>query len=103
MVEDSFFCIKYDNREDGFDAMLLVAEYDLKFSMTHNDDGTGVLVVYKDICDHCGCVECNGGGGNFRLAEMAFQMNYRQVDSVCPVCYKEGEDLCGHLTFNGRI
>ncbi len=42
-------------------------------------------------------------GGDFRLAEMAFQMNFKQVGTVCFVC--EGEQLhtCEHLTFEGVI
>jgi len=42
---------------------------------------------------------------DFHLAEMAFQMNYRQVYSLCPLCKEQNpnEQSCGHLTFNGRI
>lgn len=42
--------------------------------------------------------------GDLRLAEMAFQMDsrYRQEGSVCPICKKEGKEICGHLTFVPR-
>ena len=37
--------------------------------------------------------------GDLRLAEAFFQMNYLQVGLVCPICAKEGINICGHLTF----
>ena len=40
----------------------------------------------------------------FRLAEMAFQMNFQQKKGfVCPLCETLGETVCGHLTFTSKI
>ena len=41
---------------------------------------------------------------NFRLCEMAFQMNFRQKRGlVCPMCETKGKTTCGHLTFTTVI
>ena len=40
---------------------------------------------------------------NFRLCEMAFQMNFKQGGRVCPVCEKNGATTCGHLHFTCPI
>jgi hypothetical protein len=40
---------------------------------------------------------------DFRLAEMACQINYHQIGGVCPICKEEGEAHCGHLTFGAAI
>ncbi len=102
--EDNFFCINYASHEDGFDALLFLAKYNLKFSMTPVTNGTGVIVVHPGGCRDCGNVDCNGGNDEFRLAEMAFQMNYRQIGSMaCSVCEKAGMQICGHLIFGSKI
>lgn len=41
-----------------------------------------------------------------RMAEMAFQMNHRQVGMICPHCKADDdydERTCGHLTFTTFI
>lgn len=40
---------------------------------------------------------------DFRLAEMACQMNYHQLKGPCPICKESGETHCGHLTFGASI
>lgn len=112
MSDDIFFCIKPVSAEAGFDAIMLVAEYDLKFSMLTNDDGRpGVIVVHKDENDKPETI-LHGDvpdevheyyASDYRLAEMAFQMNYGQVGMVCPVCEKKRLSVCGHLTFSRKI
>lgn len=105
MDKDSrFFCIKYDSAEGGFDALMFLAEYELKFSITINPNGTGVFIVYPTECKTAGWVDYAGCHEDFGLAEMDFQMNYRQVGMLCPVCEKANvKGCCGHLTFDGKI
>lgn len=108
----SFFCVKYRTGEEGFDILMLVGEYDLKFTVKPdvNTDGAGMLVVYGDNTPEKILVgefpdEVHEyHASNFRLAEMAFQMNYKQVGYLCSVCEEDGiKGACGHLTFDGKI
>ena len=101
MDKGMFFCVKYNSREDGFDILMYLSDYDLKFSLMIKSGDTGVIVAHAVECKDCGNVDCNSGHESFRLAEMAFQMNHKQTGALlCPVCEKTGVgDCCGHLTF----
>jgi len=96
--EDTFFCIIIKKPEDVFNVMVLLNIYDPQYRVLINYDdepNSVVLIVYKNLL-----VPFLDASENFRLTEMACQMNYYQVGSMtCPVCEKEGLDVCGHLTF----
>lgn len=50
MSDDIFFCIKPISSEAGFDAIMLVGQYDLKFSMllNYDTDEPSVIIVHAD-------------------------------------------------------
>jgi len=91
-MSDELFCVITKKPENAFDVMVSLSIYNPLYRVLVNYDdepNSIVLVVYKN----------KDAGENFRLAEMACQMNYPQVGMVCPVCEKKGLDICGHLTF----
>jgi hypothetical protein len=65
-------------------ALNLLAGYDVRYSVYKVGDTFNIEVLY---------------GNDFRPAEMAFQMNFRQTGKVCPSCWLSGNKICGHLTF----
>lgn len=106
-MSNDFFCINPVDGEAGFDALILVGEYNLKFSMLPNDDTDSPSTIIVHAGDEPEVIVMGEvpdevheyHASNYRLCEMAFQLNYRQTGVVCPVCEKEGLDVCGHLTF----
>ncbi len=85
-----FFVVEPQSPEAILEMFNLLEPYQVQHYILPGDDRLPVLVVLESIYSD---------NDDLRLAEMAFQMNYKQVHSVCPVCYAEGENLCGHLTF----
>jgi len=89
------FVIKPTKAIDLQQAIFILSFYQVKYhSISDGEDpGTAILVVDKENKE-----------GDLYLAEMAFQMNFRQVGNVCPVCKEEtGERVCGHLTFSSFV
>ena len=81
---------------DMLDAMFILSHYQVKFQAFSDAENplSTEIVVDEEMRD-----------GDLRMAEMAFQMNYRQVGWICSQCKeKYPEDTtCGHLTFEGRL
>lgn len=97
------FCLKISamSAQDFQQAMFIMSYYHV--SMTAYSNGEDATSTYMVV----------GGEGNgqqvkeedLHNAEMAFQMNFRQVGKICPHCdgQIEGETVCGHLTFSTFI
>jgi len=81
---------------DMLDAMFILSHYQVKFQAFSDAENplSTEIVVDEEIRE-----------GDLNLAEMAFQMNYRQVGYICPFCVREDPEAktCGHLTFKGRL
>lgn len=76
------FIIDTKNKKSNTIAFSLIKEYELKFDIVH-----GLIIIKSENND------------NFRLSEVAFQMNLSQKGNVCKICETNGETVCGHLTF----
>jgi hypothetical protein len=114
VMDSILFCIRPTSREEGFDALMLLGEYDLKFSMLPMTSGGEPSVIVVRADDTPEVVPLPDGGHEyhasaFSLAEMAFQMNYKQIGHyLCPACKNAGNNVkedgcCGHLTFGSKI
>jgi hypothetical protein len=88
MEHTSVFVIHTTDKDTATMAMDLLDGYNVKYNV---EDERIVVISTKEPDDE------------FRLAEMAMQMNLRQVGRVCPICEANGETVCGHLTFKGVI
>lgn len=87
------FVVKCKNAFDYGVVTNILSTYDVHIKM---DVGVTTMLVVT---------ERNGNEQDYRLCEMAFQMNMRQEGNLCPVCRArieetgEGDAVCGHLTF----
>ena len=90
------FTILTTDLEDTLYALFLLSYYQVKFSTQSDaeDPFSTMIIVDEETRE-----------GDLRNAEMCFQMNFRQVGHICPVCKEENpeESFCGHLTFKGQI
>lgn len=85
------FIIESEDAKMTGAAINLITEYDVNFTI-HNDEN---LIIIK-------VMERDDNYEDYRLCEMAFQMNYRQKGTVlCGHC--DEEVACGHLVFNSII
>jgi hypothetical protein len=86
---------------ETLDIMLLLSYYKVTVKKNTFKNLPGAILIGVYPCKSTETILQN----DFRLAEMAFQMNYRQVLNICPVCKVKypDEQTCGHLTFQGRI
>lgn len=84
------FVVKPKTRERLMQALFILSYYKVSFQAI--SDGMSkdsvFLIVDTELREH-----------DLRMCEMGFQMEFNQVGRVCPVCKDEGEDICGHLTF----
>jgi hypothetical protein len=90
------FTILASSPLDMLDAMFILSHYQVKFqAFSDAEDPLSTEIV----------VDEEGREGDLRMAEMAFQMNFRQVGKICPSCKREDpeETICGHLTFKGQL
>ena len=94
----NFFVVEPQSPEDILEMFDILKHYQIQHYTMPVENKQPVLVVMEAV--H----EDEGGVGSLGLAEMAFQMNFKQVGVLCPVCKEEGvSGCCGHLTFNNMI
>jgi len=94
------FVIKPDNGADWQNAFFILSSYRISLSaMSDKDDESTTYVIVDAIDDDGHTYDYDKHQEELRLAEMAFQMSWRQVGRVCTFC-EDTEDVCGHLTFN---
>ena len=90
------FTILISSADDLLQALFVLSYYQVKFQTFSDAENpfSTEIVVDEEMRE-----------GDLRLAEMAFQMNYRQVGHICPSCQRDypEEKSCGHLTFKGQI
>lgn len=89
------FVVKCTDTAALLEALFLLSLYRVRFEAQSDgeDAATTILVVDKELRE-----------GDLRLAEMAFQMQFPQTSSMaCPVCYGQGESVCGHLVFTTSL
>lgn len=90
------FTILTSSPEDMLQAMFMLSYYSVMFeAFSDGEDPFSTEIVVKG----------ETRDGDLQMAEMCFQMNYRQVGHICPTCKREKpkEKACGHLTFQGQI
>lgn len=100
------FCIKLSDmaRDDIMHAMFLLSYYHVSAQLF--SDGDDPDSTYMVVEGPAAIMENNEVVDNVGMAEMAFQMNHRQVGFICPHCENDDdneEKTCGHLTFTTRI
>ena len=104
------FCIKPKDIADWQHALFILSHFVVRCEMYSDteDETTTFMVVdneYDRYNEHVGAV---------RMAEAAFQMDWRQKGGpLCPLCEMTNKtaeehgcikvETCGHLTFNARI
>ena len=87
--EKAFFYVSTSCPEDYEAASELIMEYIESVDVVFVGDRE--IVVYEK-------------GINFRLCEMAFQMNWHQSHGwACPCCASQDVEVCGHITFTKPI
>jgi len=94
------FIIKPTNPADWQRVMFILSYYKkliIELFSNGEDEDTAYMVVK-------GKVLAEGEESDLMLAEMAFQMNWRQAKGrLCPHCDPDHMDACGHLTFDKPI
>lgn len=93
------FVVKPTDMHDVMATLGLLAHYDVKVTVISQDPDSIKPSNYSFV------VDSDGDEGELRLAEMSFQMNFRQKGKVCIICKDEdeGKEFCGHLTFTSKI
>lgn len=89
------FVVKCIDTAALMEALFLLSLYKVRFETQSDGENptTTVLVVDEET-----------RGGDLRLAEVAFQMQFPQIGGMaCPVCHGQGESVCGHLVFTTSI
>lgn len=102
------FCIRPHSALDLQQAMFILSYYPVNVvSFSDGEDPDSTYLVVDELPQNSNlaperafCPE-----DELYLAELAFQMNFRQSGIVCPHCKTKNphEDCCGHLTFTSFI
>jgi hypothetical protein len=86
------FVIKPNNGTDWQEALFMLSYYHVQAVMySDGENEKSAYMVVESLPDK--------EGDDLQLAEMCFQMNWRQGGMVCHHCEKEEATSCGHLTF----
>lgn len=87
------------------DAMFLLSHYNVNIALYSDAENLNSVygVVAANLVDD---TEERYDEDDLRLAEIAFQMNWRQGNALCPYCNDDDGHkghCCGHLTFTSII
>jgi hypothetical protein len=90
------FVIKPATPKDALHALFLLSYYEVSFTAYSDGEHSNTTFIK---------VSREYRKDDLRLAEMAFQMSFRQKGKICPVCemVDKGKQTCGHLTFTEVI
>jgi hypothetical protein len=91
------FVIKPNNGTDWQEALFMLSYYHVQAVMY--SDGENEKSAYMVVDGPVGVSTDGTTDDQVRLAEMCFQMIWRQGGMVCHHCEKEEATSCGHLTF----
>ena len=103
------FTITPNSALDLQHAMFILSHYHVavhSFSDGDNVDSVYLVVDTINVHNTCGpTIPEFDPEDEVYLAELAFQMNFRQSGIVCPHCKAKNpkEDCCGHLNFTSFI
>lgn len=99
------FCLMINamSRDELMEAMFILSYYHVNINTYSNGESaeSTYMVVSAIDTDHPG--QERDAQEDLRMAEMAFQMNFRQHGNLCLHCEDEEDTTCGHLTFTNKI